>query len=62
MISFNTTIASTLIDHERFSLFCIKIKVPVGTLVRNNEGELLADLNKDSEIFVAARGGAGKFC
>nr|SVE74337.1 EOG090X0ACU [Daphnia barbata] len=35
------------------------IDVPVGTMFRSTGGEVLADLNEDGAIFIAARGGAG---
>lgn len=35
------------------------VKVPVGTIVRNQEGTIVGDLDKENLIFVAARGGAG---
>ncbi|XP_018398049.1 PREDICTED: mitochondrial ribosome-associated GTPase 2 [Cyphomyrmex costatus] len=35
------------------------VKVPVGTIVRDVEGKILADLNKEGMMFIAARGGAG---
>ncbi|CAH0391157.1 unnamed protein product [Bemisia tabaci] len=35
------------------------VPVPVGTLVRNKEDKIVADLNEDGLMFVAARGGAG---
>uniref|UniRef100_A0A1A9W5C2 OBG-type G domain-containing protein n=1 Tax=Glossina brevipalpis TaxID=37001 RepID=A0A1A9W5C2_9MUSC len=34
-------------------------KVPVGTIVRNQQGTIIGDLNKENMMFVAARGGAG---
>jgi len=37
----------------------IEVEVPVGTIVRNEEGDLLADLNVAGERFVLARGGQG---
>lgn len=37
----------------------IEIEVPVGTMVRNEDGELLADLNVAGERYVVARGGQG---
>lgn len=33
--------------------------VPIGTVVRNSEGKVIADLNRAGLMFVAARGGAG---
>lgn len=36
------------------------IKVPVGTIVRNANGKVVGDLDKEGSMFVAARGGAGK--
>ncbi|XP_044575395.1 mitochondrial ribosome-associated GTPase 2 isoform X3 [Cotesia glomerata] len=35
------------------------IKVPVGTIVRDPDGNILADLDEDGMMFIAARGGAG---
>ncbi|XP_011689769.1 PREDICTED: mitochondrial ribosome-associated GTPase 2 isoform X1 [Wasmannia auropunctata] len=35
------------------------VKVPVGTLVRDVNGRILADLEKTGMMFIAARGGAG---
>ena len=36
------------------------VDVPLGTMVKQSEtGELLADLVKDGQIYVAARGGGG---
>lgn len=35
------------------------VSVPVGTIVRNINGTILADLNQDDMMFIAARGGAG---
>lgn len=35
------------------------VKVPVGTIVRDVNGKILADLDKDGMMFIAARGGAG---
>lgn len=35
------------------------VKVPVGTIVKNNIGRVVGDLNKEGIMFVAARGGAG---
>jgi len=37
----------------------IEIEVPVGTMVRNEEGDLLADLKIDGERYIMARGGQG---
>ncbi|HCS13100.1 MAG: GTPase ObgE [Zetaproteobacteria bacterium CG06_land_8_20_14_3_00_59_53] len=37
----------------------IEIEVPVGTMVRNEEGELLADLKVEGERYILARGGQG---
>lgn len=36
------------------------IKVPIGTIVRNTQGKVVGDLDKDGSMFIAARGGAGK--
>lgn len=35
------------------------VKVPVGTIVKNNSGRVVGDLNLEGLMFVAARGGAG---
>ena len=35
------------------------VKVPVGTIVRNTDGDILADLDEVGMMFIAARGGAG---
>ncbi|XP_015178814.1 PREDICTED: mitochondrial ribosome-associated GTPase 2 isoform X2 [Polistes dominula] len=35
------------------------IPVPVGTIIRNIEGTILADLDQENSMFIAARGGAG---
>lgn len=35
------------------------VKVPVGTIVRDLNNKILADLNQDGMMFIAARGGAG---
>ena len=35
------------------------VEVPPGTMVRNKEGELVADLDSPDSCFIAARGGAG---
>ncbi|XP_008211400.1 mitochondrial ribosome-associated GTPase 2 isoform X2 [Nasonia vitripennis] len=35
------------------------IKVPVGTIVRDTEGTILADLDEEGMMYIAARGGAG---
>lgn len=35
------------------------VKVPVGTILKNNFGRVVGDMNKDGVMFVAARGGAG---
>ncbi|XP_076683099.1 mitochondrial ribosome-associated GTPase 2 [Andrena cerasifolii] len=35
------------------------VDVPVGTIIRNPEGKIVADLNEEGFMFVAARGGAG---
>ncbi|XP_068140596.1 mitochondrial ribosome-associated GTPase 2 [Drosophila tropicalis] len=35
------------------------IKVPIGTVIRNNQGLIVGDLGKADLMFVAARGGAG---
>ena len=35
------------------------IHVPVGTMIRNMKGSIIADLNQEGMMFIAARGGAG---
>lgn len=35
------------------------IKVPVGTIIRTQQGTIVGDLDKENLMFVAARGGAG---
>lgn len=35
------------------------VKVPVGTIVRDMNGKILADLDQAKMMFIAARGGAG---
>lgn len=35
------------------------IKVPVGTIVKNDTGQIVGDLSEEGSMFVAARGGAG---
>lgn len=35
------------------------VKVPIGTIVRDVDGKILADLDKEGMMFIAARGGAG---
>jgi len=35
------------------------VEVPVGTIVRDVDGKILADLDKEEMMFIAARGGAG---
>lgn len=35
------------------------IKVPIGTIVRNSNGDILADMDEEGMMFIAARGGAG---
>lgn len=34
-------------------------KVPIGTIVRDVDGRIVADLGKEGMMFIAARGGAG---
>lgn len=38
------------------------INVPVGSIVRNPNGKIVGDLDKEGSMFIAARGGAGKRC
>lgn len=35
------------------------VKVPIGTIIRNEEGKVVGDLKNEGWMFVAARGGAG---
>ncbi|XP_076548854.1 mitochondrial ribosome-associated GTPase 2 isoform X1 [Osmia lignaria lignaria] len=35
------------------------VHVPIGTIIRNLEGKIIADLNQEGMMFIAARGGAG---
>lgn len=35
------------------------VKVPVGTIIRNDKGKIVGDLKNEGWMFVAARGGAG---
>lgn len=35
------------------------VKVPLGTIIRNTNGKIVGDLDKENLMFVAARGGAG---
>ncbi|CAH1999361.1 unnamed protein product [Acanthoscelides obtectus] len=35
------------------------VDVPVGTIIKNQEGNIIGDLDKEGLMFVAARGGAG---
>lgn len=35
------------------------IEVPVGTIVRNINGKIIGDLDREGSMFLAARGGAG---
>lgn len=35
------------------------VKVPVGTIFKNDEGNVVGDLNREGLMFIAARGGAG---
>lgn len=37
------------------------IPVPIGTIVRAVNGKIVGDLDKEGSMFVAARGGAGKY-
>lgn len=39
----------------------LEVEVPVGTLVTNDEGEVLADLTHDGDRAIVARGGKGGF-
>jgi len=36
-----------------------QVKVPVGTLIKDEEGRLLCDLSREGQIYTAARGGKG---
>lgn len=35
------------------------IQVPVGTIIKNQEGKIVGDLHEEQMMFIAARGGAG---
>lgn len=35
------------------------VKVPVGTVIKNEEGKIVGDLTEEGLMFIAARGGAG---
>lgn len=35
------------------------LKVPIGTVIRNENGKIVGDLKQEGSIYVAARGGAG---
>ncbi|XP_005188660.1 mitochondrial ribosome-associated GTPase 2 [Musca domestica] len=35
------------------------VKVPIGTIIRNEKGEIIGDLSREGMMFIAARGGAG---
>lgn len=37
----------------------LMVKVPVGTIVKNNLGRVVGDMDREGLMFVAARGGAG---
>lgn len=37
------------------------IEVPVGTIVRTVNGKIIGDLDKEGSMFLAARGGAGRY-
>lgn len=37
----------------------LNIKVPLGTVIRDNVGQVVGDLDEDGCMFIAARGGAG---
>ncbi|KAJ8706777.1 hypothetical protein PYW07_012855 [Mythimna separata] len=37
----------------------VVVPVPIGTIVRDSKGQVVADLNAEGVMFVAARGGAG---
>lgn len=36
------------------------IQVPIGTIIKNMNGKIVGDLDKEGSMFIAARGGAGK--
>ncbi len=38
---------------------CLNVQVPVGTMFKSIEGQILADLDVEGAMFLAARGGAG---
>lgn len=35
------------------------LKVPLGTVIRNESGKIVGDLKREGDSFIAARGGAG---
>ena len=35
------------------------MQVPIGTIFKSSDGRVVADLDQDGAIFIAARGGAG---
>lgn len=35
------------------------VKVPIGTIIRNQDGVIIGDLSREGMMFIAARGGAG---
>lgn len=35
------------------------VPVPIGTIIRNMKGNIIADLSQEGMMFIAARGGAG---
>ncbi|XP_063700183.1 mitochondrial ribosome-associated GTPase 2 [Culicoides brevitarsis] len=37
----------------------LNVKVPLGTVIRNDLGKVVGDLDEDGSMFIAARGGAG---
>lgn len=37
----------------------LNVKVPLGTVIRNDVGQVVGDLDEEGSMFIAARGGAG---
>nr|CAG4643385.1 EOG090X0ACU [Ilyocryptus agilis] len=37
----------------------LTVEVPVGTMFKNSDGRIVADLDEDGAVFIAARGGSG---
>lgn len=39
--------------------FLVLLKVPIGTIIKDKNLQVVGDLNEENAMFVAARGGAG---